>query len=118
MIILGIDPGTATTGYGIIETKIPKHLPQNLHDKPLVLDFGCILTDASWQAGDRLILIHNELNKLIDKHQPDLISVESLYFFKNAKTVMPAREAKGVILFTAAKKSIPVCEFTPLQVKM
>ena len=118
MIILGIDPGTATTGYGVISTKIPKHLQQNRNEKPIVIDFGCISTTKFDSAGERLKIIHNEINVLIDKHKPDLISVESLYFFKNLKTAMPLSQAKGVILFTAANRNIPICEFTPLQIKM
>ena len=118
MIILGVDPGTATTGYGVIKTKIPKNLPQNKNEKPIVLDFGCIITEASFKIEERLKIIHNEVNKLIKIYKPDLISVESLYFFKNLKTAIPVSQAKGVILLSAAKKNIPICEFTPLQVKM
>ena len=118
MVILGIDPGTAITGYGVIETSQAKHLPQDRSEKPKVVDFGCITTLSASLPGDRLITIHEEINKLIDKHKPDIISVESLFFFKNLKTAMPVSQAKGVILFTAAKKNIPVVEFTPLQVKM
>jgi crossover junction endodeoxyribonuclease RuvC len=112
MIIIGLDPGTAITGFAVIEKKGIRD------EKPRVIDFGCITTEAFDSAGDRLKIIHNELNKLISHHKPDLISVESLFFFKNLKTVMPVSQAKGVILLTAAKKNIPVCEFTPLQVKM
>ena len=111
MIIIGIDPGTATTGYAIIQTK-------NRHEKPKVLDFGCIITTTADSAGQRLKIIHTEVNKLIKHHNPDLISVESLYFFKNLKTAMPVSQAKGVILLSAAKENIPILEFTPLQVKM
>ncbi len=108
MIILGIDPGTATTGFGVIKkTKEIK-----------VIDYGCITTNPGLEAGERLKIINNELNKLIKKHQPKIMAVESLYFFKNLKTAMPVSQAKGVILLTAAKKKIPVYEFTPLQVKM
>jgi len=117
MIVLGIDPGTAIVGYGVIKTISPKHLRQN-DKKPIVVDFGCITTHASLKAGDRLKIIHEEINKLIKKHKPDLISVESLYFFKNLKTAMPVSQAKGVILLSAANNNIPTCEFTPLQVKM
>ena len=118
MIILGIDPGTAITGYAIIKTNIPKHLPQDRNEKPKVIDFGCITTHSSGLPGNRLVIIHEEINKLIDKHRPDIISVESLYFFKNLKTAMPVSQAKGVILLAAAQKNIPRIEFTPLQVKM
>jgi len=83
-----------------------------------VIDFGCIVTDKFATTGERLKKIYKELTKLIDKHNPDLISVESLFFFKNLKTVMPVSQTKGVILLAAAQKKIPVCEFSPLQIKM
>lgn len=109
MIILGIDPGTATTGFGIIK----KH-----KDRMEVIDYGCILTTPDMCDADRLKLIHNELNKLIKIHKPEVLAVERLFFFKNLKTAMPVSQAKGVILLTAAKKNIPVYEYTPLQMKM
>lgn len=109
MIILGIDPGTATTGFGIIKTN---------KNKVKVIDYGCIITTPDMSDGDRLKAINNELNQLIKKHKPKILAVENLYFFKNLKTVMPVSQAKGVVLMTAAKKGVPVCEFTPLQVKM
>ncbi len=112
MIILGIDPGTATTGYGAIEE------PKTKDKKVKVLDYGCIKTNPGLSAGERLKEINKELNKLIEKFQPKVLAVESLFFFKNLKTVMPVSQAKGVILFTAAQKRVPVYEFTPLQVKM
>ena len=112
MIILGIDPGVATTGYGVIK----KQKDQNQRFK--VLDFGCIITEQSLPAGERLKKIHKEVLKLIDKYKPDLVSVESLFFFKNLKTVMPVSQARGVILLATAQKKIVACEFTPLQVKM
>ena len=118
MVILGIDPGTAITGYGVIKTNIPKHRRQDRNEKPKVIDFGCVITTKFDSPGDRLNIIHKEIGKLIDKHKPDLISVESLFFFKNLKTVMPVSQAKGVVLLTASQKNTPVCEFTPLQVKM
>lgn len=118
MIIIGIDPGTATVGYAVIKTNTPKNTLPNRNEKPQILDFGCITTQAIYSAGDRLKTIHDELNKLLKIHKPDLLSVESLYFFKNLKTAIPVSQAKGVILLAAANKNIPVYEFTPLQVKM
>ena len=109
MIILGIDPGTATTGFGVID---------KTKNDIRVVDYGCITTTPDLCPGDRLKIINNELNKLIQKHQPEVMAIEKLFFFKNLKTVMPVSQAKGVILLTAAKKKIPVYEFTPLQVKM
>src|SRR3989338_8840073 len=118
MIIIGIDPGVALVGYAVIKTKTPIHLRQNRNEKPVVIDFGCITTTTLSSAGDRLKIIHEGINTLIEKHNPDIISIESLFFFKNAKTVIPVSQARGVILLSAAKKAIPVMEFTPLQVKM
>ncbi len=112
MIILGIDPGTALVGFAVIER-------QKSSERTIkVADFGCIATERFLPAGERLKTIHKEISKLIKKYRPDIISVESLYFFKNLKTVMPVSQAKGVILLAAAESRTPVCEFTPLQVKM
>ena len=112
MIIIGIDPGNAITGFGVIEK------PKEKNAKAKAIDFGCIITDAGDEPGERLKRLHNELNKIIEKYKPEVLAVERLFFFKNLKTVMPVSQAKGVILLTAAKKKIPVFEFTPLQVKM
>lgn len=112
MIILGIDPGTATTGFGILR------IPKNNNEKIETIEYGCIKTNPGLTAGERLRILNRELNKLIKKYKPNVLAVERLFFFKNLKTAMPVSEAKGVILFTAAKNKIPVYEFTPLQVKM
>jgi len=109
MIVLGIDPGIATTGFAIIE----KTKKENK-----VIDFGCIITKPGIHDSERLKILSNELNKLIKKHQPKIMAVENIFFFKNLKTAMPVSQAKGVILLAAAKKRIPVHEFSPLQVKM
>ena len=95
MIILGIDPGTATTGYGVIRKR---------KNRLETLDYGCILTSPSSPPSERLKKINNDLNLLIKKHKPNILAVEKLYFFKNLKTAMPVSQAKGVILLTAAKK--------------
>ena len=112
MIILGIDPGSVITGYAVID----KQKGQKCCLK--VVDFGCIITDKFFTTGERLNKIHKEVEKLIARHKPNLISVETLFFFKNFKTVMPVSQTKGVILLAAAQKKIPVFEFTPLQMKM
>jgi crossover junction endodeoxyribonuclease RuvC len=112
MIVLGIDPGSVIMGYAVIKKQ--KESKNCLK----VLDFGCIITDKFATTGERLKEMHKEVIKLIEKHKPDLMSVESLFFFKNFKTVMPVSQTKGVILLAAAEKNIPVCEFTPLQMKM
>lgn len=112
MIILGIDPGTALTGFAVISTS------KDRNEKPKVLDFGCIATSAGLDMGLRLMDIHAGIIKLVKQHKPNIISVESLFFFKNAKTVMAVSQARGVILLAAAKENVPTVEFTPLQVKM
>ncbi len=112
MIILGIDPGTATTGFGVIKKTGDKK------NRAVVVDYGCIKTSPDLSTGERLKIIYRELGKIIDQHKPAVLAVEAVYFFKNLKTVMPVSQAKGVILLTAAKKKVPVFEFTPLQVKM
>ena len=109
MIILGIDPGTATTGFGVLK----KH-----KDRLEVIDYGCINTTPDMCDANRLKLIYNQLNKIIKLHQPEVLAVERLFFFKNLKTVMPVSQAKGIVLLTAARKKIPVYEYTPLQMKM
>jgi crossover junction endodeoxyribonuclease RuvC len=110
MIIIGIDPGSVIVGYSILKKNKDRSLE--------VLDFGCIITDKFSTTGERLKKIHRETTKLIERHKPDMVSVETLFFFKNFKTVMPVSQTKGVILLAAAEKKIPVCEFTPLQMKM
>lgn len=111
MIVMGIDPGIANLGYAFIEIK-------KKGGKLKTIDYGCIITSPDLSPGERLKIINNELNKLIKKYKPDIMSVESLYFFKNWKTAMPVSQAKGVVLLTAAKNKIPVCEITPLELKM
>ena len=111
MIIIGIDPGTATTGYGIIETT-------KNDNQQKCISYGVITTNPALSPQERLKKINNKLNKLIKKYTPKILVVEKVYFFKNLKTAMPVSQAKGVILLTAAKKKIPVYEVTPLQVKM
>ena len=107
--IMGIDPGTATTGYGII----------NAQNKEFnCIDYGVIKTSAQWKAEDRLNKIKDDLSELIERYQPSVLAVESLFFFKNAKTIIPVSQARGVILMTASLNQIPVYEYTPLQAKM
>lgn len=108
MIIIGIDPGTAITGYGVIESKA---------DKLKIIDYGCIKTEPSLTTAERLQKTDRQFVKLIKKYKPEKIAVENIFFFKNAKTVIKVSQARGVILFRAAKMMIPLFEYTPLQVK-
>jgi crossover junction endodeoxyribonuclease RuvC len=111
MIILGIDPGTATTGYGVIDYK-------KKNKKQIVcLDYGIIQTSPKQTAGERLIQLNFDLNEIIKKYKPELAAVESLFFFKNLKTAMPVSQARGVIIYTLSKKNVPFVEVTPQQAK-
>jgi len=109
MIIIGVDPGTATSGYGVLR-KVKSRLK--------CLDYGVIKTTPSLSPEQRLRKLYFELSKLLRKYKPKILAVENLYFFKNLKTAIPVSEAKGVILLAAAKKKIKVWQISPLEVKM
>ena len=110
MIILGIDPGSEKTGYGVVE-KLPR-------SKLTCITYGCITTPRDRSRAERLVILEKELTVVLKRYQPEAVGVESLFFFKNLKTVMAVSEARGVILFSLAKNKSPVYEFSPLQVKM
>lgn len=108
MVILGIDPGTATTGYGIIEEG---------QGTLTLRAFGCISTSPHIEDAQRLKQIRRELSKIISRHKPDLAAVERLFFAANVKTAISVAHARGVILETIASAHINIFEYTPLQVK-
>ena len=108
MIILGIDPGYAIVGYGVIEY---------LNGKFRVLDYGAITTPAHTSPESRLATIFDDMNTLIDKHKPDCMAIEELFFNSNQKTAILVAEARGVIMLSAYKKGVIIHEYTPLQVK-
>ncbi len=109
LIILGIDPGIADTGFGIIE----KDKASNI----ICLDYGSIKTKAKTDLAYRLEILSKELNKIIKKYKPKLIAVEQLFFCKNVKTALIVGQARGVVLLVARQNNIAIKEFTPLQVK-
>ena len=113
MVILGIDPGLARIGYGVI-----KKNKKGEKSLATYLDCGLIETFPDVTRPERLQKIHNDINKLIRQHKPAILVMENVYFFKNLKTIIPVSQAGGVILLAAAKNKIPVFGFTPLQVKM
>ena len=108
MKILGIDPGYAIIGYGVLDY-------QNNHFT--VIDYGAITTDAGVPFNRRLEIIYDELTALLEKHRPDAMSVEKVFYNNNAKTVIDVSQARGVIMLAAQKCRVPVFEYTPLQVK-
>ena len=108
MIILGIDPGYAIVGFGVLEYK-------NNHFS--VIDYGAITTDAGTPFNRRLELIYDEMTELLQKYRPDAMSIEKLFYNSNAKTVIDVSQARGVIMLAAQKNGVPAFEYTPLQVK-
>lgn len=108
MIILGIDPGTATTGYGVIEEKA---------GRVVLVDYGVIITKPEKSSEQRLEILFDELADIIDEYNPDEIAVEELFFSTNVKTAMSVSQARGVILLATQKSGTPLSEYTPNQVK-
>ena len=108
-IILGVDPGIADTGFGVIEIE--------KNGKLICLDYGSIKTKAGLELSDRLESLNKELEKIIKKYKPRLMSVEQLFFCNNAKTALIVGQARGVVLLTARLNKVPIVEFTPLQIK-
>lgn len=108
MIIMGIDPGFAIMGFGVIDYR-----GNRFH----TLDYGAITTPAKMILPNRLLLIEEGLNALIDKYKPEAVSVEDLFFNTNTKTAIKVGQGRGVALLCAARAGISVHEYTPLQVK-
>lgn len=109
MRIIGIDPGIARTGWGIIEKNRQQLTP---------VEFGCFETKADIPTHKRLEQIFSFLITLLDTHRPDALAIEELFFNTNAKTALIVGQARGVIMLAAAQKNIPVAIYTPLQVKI
>ncbi len=108
MKILGIDPGTARLGWGVIEYT---------DNKFKVLGCDCIQTNSSQTDAERLYIIAQELEKIIKKYQPKVVAVEEIFFSKNIKTAISVAQARGVILCTASKYKLVIKEYKPTEVK-
>ncbi len=108
MRIIGIDPGLARVGYGVIDID---NASRNM------LDCGIISTDSSQQEGERMVEIATDLRKLIRIWKPELASVEKFFFYRSSTTISVV-QARGVLMMTLARFSIPVVEFPPMQVKL
>lgn len=115
MIIFGIDPGTATTGYGVIRKgKSKKGKVKSLAE---LVDYGCIVTAKEVEMPLRLYSIQKDLKRLLKQHNPDCVIIEQLFFGINSKTAMTVGQARGVVLSTAAGLGIPIFEYQGLHVK-
>lgn len=106
-ITLGIDPGTATLGYGVISGDTA----------PMAIDYGVIETKPDADMADRLLDLHAGVSRLIEQHHPDIVAVEQLFFARNVTTALSVGQARGVILLAAAQHGVRVTEYTPMQVK-
>lgn len=117
MIILGIDPGTATTGYGVI--KVPDDILGKEFDYGIELvDYGYISTPKEMVMEKRLVMLHHQIEDIVEKFKPDAISIEMLFFGANTRTAISVGQARGVVMLSAGMRSVPLHEYTGLQVKL
>lgn len=105
MIVVGIDPGIARVGYGVIEGGQMRA-------------YGCIETEKSEEHGRRLDKIYSRVSAILDEHAPDWVAVEQLFFTRNKTSAMQVGEVRGVILLAAEQRGIPIAEYTPNQIKL
>ena len=108
MLVLGIDPGYAIVGFGLVETE---------RGKQRLVKYGVITTPAGIPIQSRLMDIERDMNELLDTFRPDCLAIEELFFNTNVTTAINVAQARGVILLSAAKHGVPIYEYTPLQVK-
>jgi crossover junction endodeoxyribonuclease RuvC len=108
MKILGIDPGIGIVGFGVIESNGRQHK---------MIDAGVIRTDKEQPANERLRDVFCGINQIISDNHPDCVVIEKLFFAKNVTTAMSVSQARGVLLLAATLQNIPICEYTPLQIK-
>lgn len=106
--ILGVDPGYAIVGFGVLDYDGVRFTP---------IEYGAILTEAHTPFPDRLKAIHTDMEFIFEKYAPECMAIEKLYFTSNQKTGIDVAQARGVTVLSAAERSIPIFEYTPLQVK-
>jgi crossover junction endodeoxyribonuclease RuvC len=109
VIVLGIDPGTARTGYGVVSRE---------GSKLEMLAYGCIETTNDRSLARRLLIIHEALTDLLVRHRPEAVGVERLFFNKNVQTAFAVGQARGVVLLSAAEHGLPIFEYGPHEVKL
>ncbi len=109
MMVLGIDPGTAITGYGLVQEE---------NGQAVAIAYGAITTPSDLPLPARLKQLHRDLAALIEQHRPDQAAVEQLFFNKNVRTALAVGHARGVTLLALAQANVPIYEYTPLEVKL
>jgi crossover junction endodeoxyribonuclease RuvC len=107
--VLGVDPGTAITGYGVVEADAGR--PGRL------LECGVLRTESGSALGDRLVTLHAGMRELVAQHRPDLVAIEGIFYAKNVRTSLVLSHARGVLLLAAAEAGVPVEELSPAAVK-
>src|SRR5215216_4266576 len=107
MITLGIDPGTALLGFGVVESG----------DDPRMIDYGAIATASDRSMPDRLSELFDRVTSLLEEYRPDVLAVEQLFFARNVTTALAVGQARGVVLLAAARAGVPVVEYSPSEVK-
>ncbi len=108
MRILGVDPGTVTMGYGVIDSQ---------EDEIALVDFGALNSPARSPIGERLSYLYRQLTVIITRYQPDAVAIEQPFMAKNVKTALAMGKAQAVAILAAANRKIPIYEYTPAQVK-
>ncbi|MGE5508127.1 MAG: crossover junction endodeoxyribonuclease RuvC [Chitinophagales bacterium] len=108
MLVLGVDPGTAITGFGVLRQE---------GSRLAVVDYGAIRTEAGLAAAERLRQIHADMIELLTLHRPDCLAIEKLFFNRNTTTALAVGQARGVVLLAAAQHGVPIREYTPQEVK-
>ena len=109
MVVIGFDPGSAITGYGVIE-ELPDHSLQ-------VIDYGVLRTLPEQSLPDRLRSIYEQVNQILTLHHPQSAAVENLYFQRNVRTALTVGQARGVLLLALAQADLPIAEYNPMEVK-
>jgi crossover junction endodeoxyribonuclease RuvC len=109
MLIIGIDPGTAITGYGLVREEMDGRL--------VTVDYGAILTSKKTPMPERLLQLYKGLKEIINLHQPERAAVEKLFFQRNVRTALSVGQARGVVLMALAQASMSISEYTPMQIK-
>lgn len=109
MVTIGIDPGTAITGYGLVAETSSGGLQ--------AVAYGAVTTSSKMEMSERLVIIFEELTKIVEEYQPVYSAVEKLFFQKNVRTAISVGQARGVAILTLAKAGLPVSEYTPLEIK-
>jgi crossover junction endodeoxyribonuclease RuvC len=109
VIVLGIDPGTAATGYGLVERS---------GSRLRMIDYGCVETTPEYELPQRLLYIHRAVSELIELHRPTVLGVERLFFNRNVQTAFAVGQARGAVPLAAARHGLPVFEYGPHEVKM